>query len=176
MSATFSTPSTTTSVVSASSISSKSDQKEKTKATTNSTISEGEEKLSHILVNTLRESITKSIKEVGKDIHDPWDEKSCGVAWFDNELGFLDQLRDQPKLGHCIVSEYDKCQTVEECRQIALARGTEYLRQAICFTSLGGTGITGIFELRETRDPVKIGDFLSRLNDSLTSVIDLLHT
>jgi len=119
--------------------------------------------LSHRLVDLVRQKILQSDVDAAGQNRDPWDEEQGGVNWLDNELGFLDQLREQPELGGPMDSEFEPLHTVEICRQLLERRGVAYMRQAIAFTEAGGTGTLGIFDLRATCDPVQIAAFLAAL-------------
>jgi hypothetical protein len=121
--------------------------------------------MSFAVIDEIRQSILEQWQDaqaVGRP-HGPWDEGEAGAGWVENELGFLDQLRDRPTLGCWADGEFGRLSSVEECRQLVERRGLAYQRQALSFQKRGGTGTPGIFELRATRDPVAIRIFLDGL-------------
>jgi len=129
---------------------------------------ETSEQLSYLVIDKLREHIQSEIRQFDAEgrSHSSWNEYEDGVGWVDNEIGFLDQLNEEPERGKCSDSEFTPKKSVEACRRILVRRDVAYLKMALAFVGNGGTGIDGIFDLRSRADPMEIHTFLEELTAS----------
>jgi len=115
------------------------------------------------LIDFIRQTIVQSYEGMQEGEYDPWDEEENGVSHIDNELGFLDQLREDPELGEALKSEYADLNNVEECKAIVISRGGAYIRQALAFMRAGGTSNPDHFTLRATKSVPLIQAYLASL-------------